>query len=444
MLPISNLRFYLAAVLFLTFSGCQKPTEPVITDPPHVAANTMKLEYLWADFERIALGLKKSRLDSSNTFTYELQRKDENGANQIIFKGKLLNDTTITDSGGLSGEKIYRYRFLGYTDSTKILDTAVTLTAKVLSPTGHSFIWEVDTLGEPGDAGIKDLWGMDENNVWGVGGLNLPSGGTGFIKWDGQKWFSMPKDARLIEYGIYGFSANEIWIVGNGNYNWGAASFWNGTSFTEYKFDADKPEYADTIYALNAVWGSAPDDVWAVGLAGTIIHWDGVRWEKVTSPTKLFLIDIWGTSATNIYAVGSSSIGLYDVIHYDGTGWKLISNTVPAGFQQFNALWIDKSGQGFITGSLGLYFNGSNWSRIWDVPFSKMICIRGSGMNNVFAGGQFGRLLHFDGKNWHRYQEFEGSSGFYSMESMVVFEDEVLIGGYGPAGALVWHGKRKK
>ncbi|MCK6613978.1 MAG: hypothetical protein L6Q47_07040 [Ignavibacteriaceae bacterium] len=403
----------------------------------------MKIEYLWADFERIALGLKKSRLDSSNTFTYELHRKDENGLNQIIYKGRLLNDTTITDSSGLSGEKSYRYRFLGYTDSTKILDTAVTLTAKVLIPTGHSFIWEVDTFGTEG--WISDLWGFNENNVWGVGAVQLPGGASNVIYWNGSEWEIVPSNLQFYLYGIYGFSANQIWVVGNGNYSWGGAAFWDGTSFTEYKFDADKPEYADTIYALDAVWGSAPDDVWAGGSEGTLIHWNGSNWKKVQSPTRLRIFDIWGRSSNDIYAIGFSLLGKYELLHYDGLRWKLVTETMPpASSYQLSTIWIDKSGGGVIAGSRGFMKKGNHWELVPGSDFSKMTRVRGNGMNNIFSCGQYGRLLHFNGQDWYRIRDFEGGPPLFSMEAIVVFDSLVIIGGYGPAGALVWHGKRKK
>ena len=31
---------------------------------------------------------------------------------------------------------------------------------------------------------------------------------------------------------------------------------------------------------LTSVWGSGPNDVWAVGTAGTILHYDGTKWER--------------------------------------------------------------------------------------------------------------------------------------------------------------------
>ena len=39
---------------------------------------------------------------------------------------------------------------------------------------------------------------------------------------------------------------------------------------------------------LNAVWGSAGNDVWAVGAGGTIVHFDGVRWSTVASEGALW------------------------------------------------------------------------------------------------------------------------------------------------------------
>jgi hypothetical protein len=36
----------------------------------------------------------------------------------------------------------------------------------------------------------------------------------------------------------------------------------------------------DERVSLASVWGSGPSDVWAVGTAGTILHYDGAKWEK--------------------------------------------------------------------------------------------------------------------------------------------------------------------
>jgi hypothetical protein len=52
------------------------------------------------------------------------------------------------------------------------------------------------------------------------------------------------------------------------------------------------------------VWGSASDDVWAVGYAGTILHWDGTLCSMVPSTTTAPLDAVWGSGPRSAFAVG--------------------------------------------------------------------------------------------------------------------------------------------
>ena len=57
--------------------------------------------------------------------------------------------------------------------------------------------------------------------------------------------------------------------------------------------------------SLQAVWGSGASDVWVVGRAGTILHWDGVGWSPIPSGTSAVLSAVWGSGADDAWAVGS-------------------------------------------------------------------------------------------------------------------------------------------
>ncbi len=48
---------------------------------------------------------------------------------------------------------------------------------------------------------------------------------------------------------------------------------------------------------LRGVWSSGPGDVWAVGMNGTIIHWDGTSWASAPSGTTNNLYGVWGAGA---------------------------------------------------------------------------------------------------------------------------------------------------
>ena len=65
---------------------------------------------------------------------------------------------------------------------------------------------------------------------------------------------------------------------------------------------------------LNAVWGSSATDVYAVGSSGTILHFDGNAWQAIPSGTTATLYGVGGSSATDVYVTGDGTI-----LHYDGS-----------------------------------------------------------------------------------------------------------------------------
>jgi len=79
-----------------------------------------------------------------------------------------------------------------------------------------------------------------------------------------------------------------------------------------------RPMVIDSMPRLIGVWGTSATDVFAVGDAGTIVRYDGVAWKPMTSGTTGFLTRVWGSSATNVFAVGEAGT----ILHYDGVAWK--------------------------------------------------------------------------------------------------------------------------
>jgi len=86
-----------------------------------------------------------------------------------------------------------------------------------------------------------------------------------------------------------------------------------------------------TTYDLTGVWGTSATDVWAVGKRGVILHYNGTSWSRQQSPVTTDLLGIRGRSASDIYAVGAQ--GTY--IHYNGTQWSKVTT----GFQTTNNIW---------------------------------------------------------------------------------------------------------
>jgi len=54
------------------------------------------------------------------------------------------------------------------------------------------------------------------------------------------------------------------------------------------------------------VWGSSPKNIFVVGQAGLILHYDGSTWLELNSPTTEHLYKVWGRSACELYATGAN------------------------------------------------------------------------------------------------------------------------------------------
>ncbi len=111
---------------------------------------------------------------------------------------------------------------------------------------------------------------------------------------------------------------------------------------------------------LFGVWGSSGSNVFAVGADGVILHFDGTNWGAMTSDTNVALFGAWGSSDSDVFAVGSNGV----ILHYDGTSW--VAETGDPGAPSIQGVW-------------------------------------GSSGSDVFAVGESGGIQHYDGTGWNPY-----------------------------------------
>lgn len=80
--------------------------------------------------------------------------------------------------------------------------------------------------------------------------------------------------------------------------------------------------YQEFSPPLNSIWGSSPDDVYAVGDNGLIMHFDGSIWQIMDSGTQTNLNDIWGSGKNDIFAAGERLTVLYS----NGNDWEILDS----------------------------------------------------------------------------------------------------------------------
>ena len=72
------------------------------------------------------------------------------------------------------------------------------------------------------------------------------------------------------------------------------------------------PTPLDILHTFTAIWGSGPNDVWAVGEHGTLLHYDGKSWRLSSGafpPGKRpHLYSVWGSGPSDVWAVGGDTV----------------------------------------------------------------------------------------------------------------------------------------
>jgi hypothetical protein len=136
-----------------------------------------------------------------------------------------------------------------------------------------------------------------------------------------------------------------------------------------------------TTARLSGLWGSAHDNIIAVGQQGTILHFDGTAWSVVPSPTTASLNAVWGASADNVFIVGEIELEVSHVIlHFDGAtvstmhqGEKALLGIHGSGPDRVYAVGAKRNGDS-VSGGV-FRFDGIGWAEVsvgvsqflWDV-----------------------------------------------------------------------------
>lgn len=226
-----------------------------------------------------------------------------------------------------------------------------------------------------------------------------------------------------------------IWFA-DSTHGWGVftnsmVQTWNGTGWTQ----VNPSLIPSTGSQLMSVSGSGINDVWAVGLDGKILHWNGSTWSLVVSPVGTEdLFTVWSRTANDAWIGGGTSI-----LHWNGTSWSVTLSNRSGGSGSPNAFWgasandvwcvtpngtfhwdgsiwdfvspkseILQSLWGFSANDIwavgwnGLiqHWNGSTWTTITNPATTLLSGVWGSAPNDIWVGGYSGTLLHWNGTTW--------------------------------------------
>lgn len=265
----------------------------------------------------------------------------------------------------------------------------------------------------PQPVDLKGVAMISAADGWAIGETKQHN--PAILHYDGKQWAATNNlllDQKMSLSSIAMDSPTDGWIVGgtslplsNGSsqstsvgvilhYSQGSWSIVSGTIV---------PPVLRSLFILSA------DDIWTVGDEGSILHYDGVQWNEITSPiiaNTFSLTDIAATSNNNIWVIGSQGV----LLHYDGTTWQRITaNTFGARSASVNFLSISMSspGDGWIVGDrahsskgLILHYQHEEWQEIPNAPKNGLQRIFMISTTDGWAVGKADTVMHYTNHQW--------------------------------------------
>lgn len=194
---------------------------------------------------------------------------------------------------------------------------------------------------------------------------------------------------------------------------------------------------------INAVYATAPDNLWMVGDAGHVLSWNGTRWREHALPEPPFRSTM---SFGAIAGRGPSDmwIGSRDLVYrWDGASWEL-RDTIPPGVDQaFHGIWEAPNGDVWIAMDYGMVRRSIGGGPLESfavapaqAPLSELGSIWGVAADDLWISGRPGRMFRWDGQAFTEHPTGTYKSGG-NLEG--ASSTDAWIGGYD--GTLVhWTG----
>jgi hypothetical protein len=203
---------------------------------------------------------------------------------------------------------------------------------------------------------------------------------------------------------VWGSGPNDVYAVGGplGNGQETLAVHFDGAAWKELH-----PGGTETFWWVS---GSGPDDVWMVGEKGRLTHWDGASFTEHVSGTTATLWGVWAASETDAWAVGGTPEGdpaAPDdvVLHWDGASWAPAPLPGQPLGRALYKVWGTSSDDLYVVGEYGTIWHkkGGSWVLESEPPLASgtLFTVAGCSADEVYAVGGFD-VLRSDGSSWQK------------------------------------------
>jgi hypothetical protein len=246
--------------------------------------------------------------------------------------------------------------------------------------------WQKEEL--PSFAQLWGIWGSSANDIYVVGEAGALYHSTGDGTWTAQ---ASGTTKKLVA--VWGSSASDVWVLAaaeQGAFPEVLHSMGNGAWM--YHSQPTTNPY------VSSLWGPASNDLYVA--AGGVYRNNGAGWSQVMG---VFATHLFGFSASNYYGISA-----FDINHWDGASWKKEAASFGGNLALLDCVFgsstsdVWAGGTNFVYHSTGI----DNWTQ--EAIALDVNALWGTGPNDMYAGGQSG-LQHRDASGWQAESSLSGT-----------------------------------
>ena len=283
----------------------------------------------------------------------------------------------------------------------------------------------------PDNQTLVGVWGDGKGVIWTV------SAQGNILRWDGKTWVQSYSAGAAL-FSIWGSGPTDLWAGGAQGLFHGTGASPNALTWTSVRIPAP-------VTGIYSIWGSAANDIVAVGdstpapqsnpdTPDYVLHYTGPTdaggWAIdpiSTGKTNTYFQGVWGTSASDVWLIGivdspDPAIGSYlaRLLHRQSTTWKDVAGPDAGGYGTpayggasitATDVWLvgieNTSTDCWTYSGAGKDGGTFTWTPQNPDPLVESggigvqdLAVWGTGPNDVWKGGQYGRLRHWDGTTW--------------------------------------------
>jgi hypothetical protein len=212
----------------------------------------------------------------------------------------------------------------------------------------------------------------------------------------------------------------------------GCASTTAGTLCTPTAF-LTKVKQGSSFNALHQIWGSGPNDVYAVGDNDAVFHTTGNgTWTNLAPAINRNYQSIWGSSASDVYTVAADGFGGNPIILHltGGSTWTIVNSPV-----EMEGVWGSAANDVWAVGVFGniVHSTGGNvWTSVASPTSQNLNAVWGTSNANAYAVGNNGTILRWNGATWSAQasgtiQNFSGVWGSSATNIYAVAADGTIV-----------------